>query len=721
VRGSTIQANMPLMRSPGRPLLCLLLPLLVLPVACDNEGVTPTRAIFDLSSAVSDLYALPYPNDLRLLDDGSIDLAGLTGDSLVGLYLQAVKDNKAGGFGTNSALYFRFSAAIADRCLPASPEATLLPGASISLVNIDKASLNVGQRVPLLLRFRPKTAGRDPSSFIADNHLTALPVPGFPLEPGTIYAAIITEALCDPTGDAVQSDPDFEAMLRRDPPTGALKQRAHTLHAPLRAYLDEHGITGVISAAVFTTGRPGQLAGRAREVIAALPAPAARELALNQMTSRYWEVQGVYDAPNFQAGTPPFSSPDDGGQIKIDAKGLPLVARTERVRFSLSVPRGAATPAKGWPVVLYHHGTGGSWRSFLGNGVASALAEVKDDEGTVISRMAVLGIDLNLHGARAPRGAVPELTFINVMNPSAGIDSIIQGGIDGFSTLRMVKQLEIRRLVWTDASGKQGVVRVEPPIRFDPERIYFMGHSQGGITGPVFLAHEPEIKGAVLSGAGGLAAFGMLQKTAPINMKQLFRVALKEDVDQFHPVINLIQQGLEPTDTNNYGAMLLRNRPKGVPPKHIFLSQGLVDNYTPNDAAEALAVAIGIPLAGEQLRAVPTLKLRDLLHTPLPLSGNLALGGESFTAALVQNEARIKTGDACGGGIGCPHDYDCVDKLCTRTCKTSADCADGDYCGDKGFCHDDGHFVLFHVPRGTRQYSRFLATMARDGVPTVVP
>jgi predicted esterase len=708
------------MRSPGFPLLYLLLPLLALS-ACDNEGVTPTRAIFDLSSATKDLYAIPYPSDLRRLEDGSIDLAGLKGENLVGLYLQAVKDNKAGGFGTNSALYFRFNSVIADRCLPMSPEATLLPGASISLVNIDKASSNHGQRIPLLLRFRAKIEGRDRSAFIADNHLTALPVPGFALDPGTTYAAIITEALCDPTGDAVQSDADFEAMLRKDPPAGALHQRAHTLHAPLRAYLDERGITGVISAAVFTTGRPTQLAGRAREVVAALPPPAARELSLNKTTSRYWEVQGVYDAPNFQAGKPPFTSPADGGQIKIDSKGLPVVARTERVRFSLSVPRGAAMPEKGWPVVLYHHGTGGSWRTFIGNGVANALAEVKDDEGTVISRMAVLGIDLNLHAARAPKGAVPELTFINLMNPAAGIDSIIQGGIDGFSTLRMVKQLEIRRLVWSDASGKQGAIRVEPPIRLDPERIYFMGHSQGGITGPVFLAHEPEIKGAVLSGAGGLAAFGMLQKTQPVDLKQLFRVALKESVDQFHPVINLVQQGLEPTDTNNYGAMLLRNRPKGVPPKHILLSQGLVDNYTPNDAAEALAVAIGLPLAGEQLRAVPSLKLRGLQSAPLPLSGNLALGGESITAALVQNEARTKTTSACGGMVGCPHGYDCIDKLCTRTCKVSADCADGDYCGVKGRCHDDGHFVLFQVPRGTRQYSRFLATMARDGVPTVVP
>ena len=48
----------------------------------------------------------------------------------------------------------------------------------------------------------------------------------------------------------------------------------------------------------------------------------------------------------------------------------------------------------------------------------------------------------------------------------------------------------------------------------DPSKIYFFGHSQGGLTGPAFVAFEPALTGAVLSGTGGLLYLSMLYKTA---------------------------------------------------------------------------------------------------------------------------------------------------------------------------------------------------------------
>lgn len=689
-------------------------------VACDNDSSSLTRAIFDLGSLEEELFAVPFPNDLRIREDGKLDLAGLTGENLVGLYLDAVKENRYGGFGLNPVVYLRFSGPIDPRCLPPSPRATTWGGASVSLVNIDPGSEDYGLRIPVRLRWSPADPERKESSYIRANHLAVLPVPGFSLDPQTVYAVILTESLRDPSGDPVQADRDFERVLSEPAPTsGAILARAHSVYRPLRDHLKRQGLTGVISAAVFTTGRPTDLAGRARNVVLRGPPPVASDLVFINETKTYLELQGTYEATNFQHGKPPFSTPETGGLIKTDANGDPVPARTESLRFSVSVPTTGSMPDKGWPVVLYAHGTSGDFRRYITDGTARNLALVKDSSNEVIARLAVVGVDLNLHGDRAPEGSVSELTFINVLNPAAGVDSVIQGGIDGFSLVRMIRGLTVDRARYHEESGRKGMVRFEPPVRFDPDRIYFIGHSQGAITGPVFLAHEPAIKGAVLSGAGGLAVFGMLQKTQPINFKALFQVALKENVDQFHPIINLVQQGLEPSDTVNYGRMLLHRRPDSIGPKHILLSQGFVDHYTPNDSADALATAIGLPIAGQVLRPVDSLELLGLQPEPLPLCGNLSVDGVAITGGLVQNNATLKHGRSCTAAHDCPEDHGCEEGVCTHVCETSSDCDKGDYC-DRGRCYDDGHFVIFKNKRAIRQVSRFLATLARDGTPTLV-
>src|SRR5439155_1044339 len=85
-------------------------------------------------------------------------------------------------------------------------------------------------------------------------------------------------------------------------------------------------------------------------------------------SSDFDELHALVKLPIFQAGTAPYLTPADGGAISMDA-GAAKVARTEDVCLSLSVPKGAA-PAGGWPTVVFAHGTGGSFRSHILDGVA---------------------------------------------------------------------------------------------------------------------------------------------------------------------------------------------------------------------------------------------------------------------------------------------------------------------------------------------------------------
>ena len=120
-----------------------------------------------------------------------------------------------------------------------------------------------------------------------------------------------------------------------------------------------------------------------------------------------------------------------------------------------------------------------------------------------------------------------------------------------------------------------------------------------------------------------------------------------------------------------------------------------------NVATDALALAIGLPLAGPVVREVPGLDLlADLpsATTPLPVAGNLTIDGAAVTRGLRQYPEKLTS-------VPCTADTDCDKNYCVTT---------------SGRCAEEGHWVVFHRDAAIRQYSRFLATAVRDKVPTIV-
>ena len=134
--------------------------------------------------------------------------------------------------------------------------------------------------------------------------------------------------------------------------------------------------------------------------------------------------------PIYQAGTAPYETPAQGGGI-AETGGVPAPVRTEEVCFALTIPKGGSTPAAGWPLVVYHHGTGGSMRSFISDGVAAKLA-------SGATPAAVLGFDAVEHGARKGGSTKKsdDLVF-NPLNPRAARDNFLQGAVDILQALRV--------------------------------------------------------------------------------------------------------------------------------------------------------------------------------------------------------------------------------------------------------------------------------------------
>jgi hypothetical protein len=586
-----------------------------------------------------DIYSMPFPSDFWRTDTG-LDLHLFPRPSaLIDDYVDVIEE-RLDGWGRNAAVFVRFTGGIDEGSLPETPAESRTENASVYLVDVDPDSPNRGTRWPLLFRFE-----REAAEAIGENWLAALPFPGFPLDEGTTYALVVTTRLHS-DGAAVEASEDWVAV-RDGTATEADLLRLAEVDAPLFDWLDEEGgddRDDVVAAAVFTTQHTGDMMPLLRERVRAMPAPTWNSLVPSpDILNDDWTLyDGSFNGPNFQSGTPPYSAV--GGDIQLDpSDGLPVVQRMESLRFAFTIPPGEM-PANGWPVALYAHGTGGSYHSFVHDGTATQLAR---------QGIATISMDQVLHGPRNPN-STPEVSFFNFQNPLAARDNALQGAADDFSLLRFAEAF--------DYAG----------IRFDADKMYFFGHSQGGLTGPPFVAFEPQIKGAVLSGAGGDLYLAMLYKTEPVDITQIVGAAIRDEpLDQFNPELALLQTWIERADPVNYGPLLARAPADGMEPRPIFQTEGLVDSFAPPQTIEAFAVSIGGDLISPEIQEVPGLALRGREVVAPPVTNNL----NGVTVVLAQYRA------ASGS---------------------------------------DGHFVVFDVSAARIQSAEFLGTLASTGEATVV-
>lgn len=584
---------------------------------------------------------VPFPSDVYRAADGQLDLRGFPNqrnqnDSVLQRIVQAIEAD-TGGFGTAATLYMAFDGLIDPTTLPADAAASMTDGSNLMLVDIDPDSAEAGRRWPIEWRI-----GYDATLYLPANTLAVRLVEGSALRPQTTYALVITDSAAEPA-------PGFTATLSETRPDGAAGS-AWDAHAPLRAWIAESGVA-VASAAVFTTQDSVGELFRARDFIHTLPAPSIVDVTSQGIQQQLYEhFTGTYRAPRFQEGSPPYRTTGTGpGTFAFDDGGDPIVQGEEELRFSLAVPSSAdlEMPDAGWPVVLYGHGTGGDYLSYISARVATTLSQVG---------IAVLSIDQIHHGPRDPRedgcqddidyaGCVG-ISFFNFVVPGAGRDNVRQSALDFVSLLRLARNFEIDGAL---TSGGE-------TVRLDPDNVLFMGHSQGGINGPLFLAVEPLVKGGVLSAAGATIAISIEQKRRPVDIPmlvgQVLPVGDNDVIDRWHPALMLLQTFIEKGDPVNYARYWFDEPPAGYAPKSVFMTGGLMDDYTPPDAIFALAAAGRMPVIPPVLVSIP---LFDLLGIgpagDTPFGGNVAGGAASAGLAqfgdlghfVIQNSMSART------------------------------------------------------------------------------
>ena len=639
----------------------------------------------------SEFYRLPFPNDGLTSEEG-LDLSGHPspgtlipelGDPVGNMLDVLAKDFE--GFGNNQAVFMRFSD---------TPDWDTLelgePGIGTAyVIDITEGSELYGTRHSGGFR-----ADSERGNYICDNWIAFHNSDGRPYLPNHTYAAVLTTQVRDRgTGDKAIQDADFTKMLSTATPDDPRLHQIWAAYEPFRQWLINMSAdpTDIAAAAVFTVGNPGAISRDLHAAVEETNTPILTDDHLCEdgdagpyadpeddtrgcdgVADSHHEIHGIVALPNFQEGSAPYKEPADGGAINVGGNGLPSPVGYMDVVFALSIPKGAEMPEDGWPLVLYAHGTGGNYRSFVANGVADLLSSKTTSEGDE-ANFAILSIDGVVHGPRArpenwreewlaldPSSYDPGVLFFNVFNPRAARDNSLQATTDYFQLARLVGNFE-----WEEGDSPTG-----DAIRFDPENLFYMGHSQGATTGVAFAAYQPEFRSAVLSGVGGLLIESLLNKRNSYDLRNAISVGIADPyLDRWHPMLNLVQALAERSDPINHATYVVQEPYEDNQAKDLFHAYGIDDTYTPVETQYALARGFRVDQITNGNEA-----LEGIGGENLPLSGNFFVDSRLVTAAVV---LYAPEGDA------------------------------------------DGHFVIFDLEDAKTQYTEFLATAVTDELPTI--
>lgn len=663
----------------------------VAPTAQWQGGVCPTRktsgpitALWslprdtDAADVKGDFFRLPFPNDAHRVN-GRVDFSRFPKDpqpmfgfDLLGRYLERLATEPFGNF---PVVTFRFDGPIDFATISLAGNDPQLRFVDLT----DGPNFGTGRGLQYVV-----SSGRN--RYVCHDWFALKPYVGDSLPPGT-YAVIVKRGLKDTAGADVQPSADFTAMLASTAPTDPKQAQAWAGYAPLRRYVMARNLSAadLVTASVFTVGDPTRLVRSLAESVAAAPpavadawvkcgagvSPCAADAGLERAcgtSTDFDEWHTLLELPIFQEGTTPYLTPAEGGDIVGGADaGARAPVRREKVCAALTTPKGTP-PASGWPLVVYAHGTGGSFRSHALDTSAASLASVTLGDGGT-AQFAVLGFDQVGHGPRrgARQDVHPNDVVFNFGNPASARGTMAQGAADLFSVTR-----------WAKALPSDGGT---PPL--DTSRLGFWGHSQGASEGGLFLAFDRALEVAVLSGASGSLADSLTSKKAPVNIADNLHLALGEAaglVSPFHPVVGLLASWSDPVDALHFARFAAVTPADAATPahaRHFFLGWGKGDLFTPSSVQRAYAQASNAAFVGP--------KVDDYDPTPLmSVAGNVTMP-RRVTSALRQYEPPFTQASATA-----PKVY--------------------------GY---DGHFVVFQDPVAKGDVARFFGRAVRGEAPTV--
>jgi len=614
-------------------------------------------------------YDAPFPSEDLLKSDGHIDVARFPGQDQALIVRQAIQllADDSRGFSSTAGVFFSATAAIDPTSLPDVATSTT-DAASVYLIDADETSPNFKKKVPVAVSFQD-----DGGPFGAAHQITVLPYQGVPLRAKTRYAAVITTAVRDALGRALVPSTQMKAITAGQVPFAEM--------TPALAAIGD--TSNVVGLAVYRTDDP--LAGMQAVIDDMLSRPMPQPstaLAPNEVFTDYCVYSSSIEMPVYQAGTPPYATPKEGGAWTFDAQGKPIFQRFETAGIIVTVPR-APMPASGFPTVVFSRTGAGGDRPLVDRGVQDANGNAAKGTGPAqeLARagFAAISIDGPLEGVRNPTHDPSQEDFLifNIANPYAIRDNIRQSAAELVLTAHILDGLTV------DASTCPTVANAS--VKFDVTKLALQGHSMGATISPLSAAFEPRFGASIFSGCGGSFIENVLYKEKPVLIRPLAELLVGYPPLGLHftegdAALNLVQWAAEAADPPTYGPRILNGT--GAP-HNVLMFQCIVDHYILPPMANTSTISFGLDLAGNALDVqTPELAAFTPVTKVLPLSQRTAIAlpaqsnvAQNITAVVVQWPS---------DGI------------------------------------EDGHEIMFQRQEPKYQYRCFLASYAKGG-PALVP
>ncbi|MCA9719955.1 MAG: hypothetical protein KC468_35135 [Myxococcales bacterium] len=514
----------------------------------DDDALQPLSARFELAPADADFFRAPWPSDLRLLEDGTVDLHDFPGaEHYFVEQVRAALEHTLVGFSTSPVVYIQLDRDPGPGATGSiEPAETLAPDAAIQLIELGPGC---GARTPVLAQI--DAVG---DAFASPPLLEVTPVEGFALRPLTTYALVVLRGFGAPVGFELARPAAMDELLDGTHSDA----RANEVYAPLRACL-EQGAGGLAAddvavATVFTTQDPVGEMRVLREFVrdpARVPAPVVTESWVTEYAG-YAALEGRVDLPIFMRGKSPYVT---GGGFEYTPEGDPIIQRWESAPFVIQLPN---TPPP-HPVVLWQDGTGWSEWGHAGDDPNLRFLE----EG-----FAVLAFMPQFHGSRATPGSDPEISTYNYLNAEAGRTTLRQQAAEVIYALRLIKD------VLPTLEGLKGLKEL------DTDRVVYGGHSQGTIPGAILAAVERDFAAYVINGAASYLSITIVERM-DYDIQGMLKAVLgvDRDFDRFHPAVQVAQMGADAVEPHNYALQWggTPERPRGA---NVFIINGYNDVTT---------------------------------------------------------------------------------------------------------------------------------------------
>ena len=655
------------------------------------------QAIVDGTDTLSQeaFFSFPYPSELRTDAHGRARLFGYPIPGIAGSLdlirnMKSYVETERAGFSAAGAVYFRASHDLsADNTFP-SPQETTQPDSCFQLINVEKGSSHYGERVPIHVSFHSES-----DVLWSANTLVMRPVPGMIMHPGDRHVAIVQDCLKVGKRTVDQSIKlsyilrkrmPAELSSRINPYVDALNDLKYDL-SKITAFTGFDTIDAVgemMQMATALKGK-GEIVKNSNGVV-----KGAYATGENYPDDYGYFFEGEFKTVNFMEGEAPYSEPGSA-QMRFDEKGkLQTKPKHETVKFGISIPK-TPMPEKGYPIIVYGHGTGGNHTTHCRN-----LKQYYTDEGNWLLQsgvpVAMIGFEASLHGKRGNVSSDMDMYMTFLKNPLSIRESWRQTVLDMLVLYDLLERGEI--VIPSPVEGGA-------PIKFDPSYGMYMGHSQGAQEGGLLLALTGQIKNAFLSAVGGnitqaftdlevdmsslnfnLGGIQLSGKKTVADLVGQFLLGVKDGEVTLDTFItnHFIQPLLDPIDPINYTHRFIKEPPEGWEPKNIAQTIGLGDKSTPNSGQYAMSVGIGLPPIG-RLFATPS--------TGMVLSGLDKAVGDT----VANNVTTADGSKQATGGV-----------------------AQFDYTGND---NDNPHFVIYRMAGARNMYTNFFKSVLNDDTPTI--